>query len=60
MNQNNTRLEPKKEFEAIDNKKYEVKIIIDSAIYSKEMTNGQMLGLYYLILWKSYSEEKSI
>ncbi len=45
-------------FKARDNKEYEIKAIIDYLVYSKE-TNGQMPGLYYFILWKSYPEEKS-
>ncbi len=51
---------PKKdlEFEAEDNKKYEVKAISDSAVYSQQ-ANNQMLGLYYLVLWKSYSKEEN-
>ncbi len=55
-----TLLELKKEieFEAGDNKEYEVKAIIDSAVYGKE-ANNQILGLYYLVLWKSYLEEKN-
>ncbi len=42
--------EPEKEFEfeAGENKKYEVKAIIDSAVYNQQ-TNNQMPGLYYLI-----------
>ena len=31
------------------NKKYEVKVIIDSVVYNKEM-RGQMPGFYYLVL----------
>ncbi len=38
-----------KELEARNNKKYEVKVIINSAIYGKE-TNNQISGLYYLVL----------
>ncbi len=36
---NDTLLEPKKKFEARNNKEYEVKTIIDSAIYGKEANN---------------------
>ena len=36
------------EFEAGDDKKYEVDGIWDSAIYAKESA-GQLLGLYYLV-----------
>ncbi len=43
--------EPEKEveFEAGDNKEYEVEAIIDSAVYGQQ-TNDQMPGLYYLVL----------
>ncbi len=41
--------EPEKEFEAGDNKEYEVKAIIDSAVYGQQ-ANNQMPGLYYLVL----------
>ncbi len=37
------------EFEAGDNKEYEVEAIIDSAVYGQQ-ANDQMLGLYYLVL----------
>ncbi len=46
------------EFEAEDNKEYEVKAIIDSAVYSQQ-ANDQMLGLDYLVSWKSYSKEEN-
>ncbi len=49
MNQNNTLLEPKREFEAKNNKKYKVESIIDNVVYSKKAEN-QLLGLYYLVL----------
>ena len=47
------------EFEACNNKEYEVNGIQDSAVYAKESA-GQLLGLYYLVLWKGYSEEENI
>ena len=55
----NALLKPKKEFEARDDKKYEIKAIINSMIYDKEVTDNKMPKLYYLILWKSYLKEKS-
>ncbi len=57
---NKTLIELKKEleFEARGNKKYEVKAIIDSAVYDQQ-TNNQMPDLYYLVLWKGYSEEEN-
>ncbi len=50
--------EPEKEFEAGDNKEYDVKAIINSAVYGQQ-TNNQMPGLYYLVSWKGYPEEKN-
>ncbi len=50
--------EPEKEFEAGDNKEYEVIAIIDSAVYGQQV-NDQMLGLYHLVLWKDYPEEEN-
>ncbi len=55
----NKLLEPKKKFEARDNKKYKVELILDGAVYSKEV-ESQMPGLYYLVSWKSYLKEKNI
>ena len=51
--------EPEKEFEAGDNKEYEVEIIINSTVYGQQANNNQMPGLYYLVLWKGYSEEEN-
>ncbi len=52
--------EPEKEveFEVGDNKEYEVKAIIDSAVYSQQ-ANDQMPGLYYVVSWKGYPEEEN-
>ncbi len=52
--------EPKKEveFEAGDNKEYKVEAIIGSAVHGQQ-ANGQMPGLYYLVLWKGYPEEEN-
>ena len=38
------------EFEAGDNKEYEVKTIIESAVYGQQANNDQMAGFYYLVL----------
>ena len=46
MNELFLELEP--EFDADDNKKYEVEVIIDSAIYTKK-AERHLSGLYYLI-----------
>ncbi len=53
--------EPEKdlEFGAGDDKEYEVKTIIDNAVYGQQ-ANDQIPGLYYLVLWKGYPEEKNI
>ncbi len=51
-------LEKDLEFEAGDNKEYEVEAIINSALYSQQ-ANNQMPGLYYLVLWKGYPEEEN-
>ena len=50
--------EPEPEFDVGNNKKYEIEAIKDSAVYAKE-AEGQLPGLYYLISWKGYPEEKS-
>ena len=47
------------EFTVGNNKEYKVEGIQDSAIYTKKLAR-QLLGLYYLILWKSYLEEENI
>ena len=46
------------EFEAGNDKKYKVNGIRDSAVYARESA-GQLPGLYYLVLWKSYPKEKN-
>ena len=46
------------EFEAGDNKKYEVEGIQNSVVYARESAR-QLPGLYYLVLWKSYPEEEN-
>lgn len=45
-----TPLKPGIKFEIRDNNKYEVEIIINSAVYGKEVVNNQMPDFYYLIL----------
>ena len=46
-------------FEAGNNKEYEVNGIWDSAVYVKESATKQLLGFYYLVLWKGYLEEEN-
>ncbi len=50
--------EPKKEYEAGYNKEYEVEAIINSVVYDQQ-ANDQMPGLYYLVSWKGYPDEKN-
>ena len=46
------------DFEPGDNKEYEVDAIHDSAVYAKE-ADGYLPKLYYLVIWKGYSEEEN-
>ena len=48
------------DFEAGNNKKYQVEAIWDSVVYTNKLERGHLLGLYYLIVWKCYLEEESI
>lgn len=41
------------------NKEYEVKVILDGAIYKKELEIDQLLGLYHQILWKNYFKKNT-
>lgn len=54
----NEKLPESDKFEARDNKKYEIKVIINILVYGHEAEN-QLPDLYYIVLWKSYLEEKS-
>ena len=56
MNKLFSKAEP--EFDASNNREYEVKAIIDSAVYTKE-PERHLPGLYYLLSWKNYPEEES-
>ena len=42
-----------------DSRKYKVKAIWDNTVYVKELKSGHLLGLYYLVSWKGYSEEEN-
>ncbi len=55
---NDTLPKPKIELKSKDEKKYEVKTIINNVVYGKD-ANNQIPKLYYLVLWKSYLEEES-
>ena len=48
------------DFKACDDKEYKINGIWDSAVYARELAIRQLSGLYYLILWKGYSEEENI
>ena len=47
------------EFEPGDDKEYEVEVIRDSVVYARESKSGHLPGLYYLVSWKGYPEEKN-
>lgn len=47
------------EFKASNDKEYELEIIWDSVVYTKEV-DRHLLRLYNLVAWKSYSEKKNI
>ena len=42
-----------------DSGEYEVEAIWDSVVYAKESELGHLPGLYYLVSWKRYPEEKN-
>ena len=42
-----------------DSEEYKVEAILDSAVYANESKSGHLPGLYYLVAWKGYSEEKN-
>ena len=46
------------DFEAGNNKKYELEGIRDSTIYTRE-SEGHLSGLYYLVSWKGYLGDKN-
>ena len=48
------------EFKAGNNEEYKVNGIQNSAVYAKESITGQLLRLYYLVLWRDYPGEKNI
>ena len=54
---NNTQLDF--DFEAGNNKEYEVDGIRDSAVYTKKSITGQLAKLYYLVSWKGYPKEEN-
>ena len=42
-----------------NNEKYELEGICNSAVYARESETGHLLGLYYLVSWKGYPEDKN-
>ena len=52
-------LEKNWKFKTGGDQEYKAKAIIDNAIYKQQANNNQILGFYYLILWKCYPEEKN-
>ena len=46
--------------EAGDSKEYKIVAIWDSAVYASKSKSSQLPGLYYLVAWKGYPEEKNI
>ena len=38
--------------------KYKMDAICDNAVYARESV-GHLLGLYYIVFWKSYQEEEN-
>ena len=42
-----------------DSGEYKVKAIRDSAVYARKSESGHLPGLYYLVFWKGYLEEKN-
>ena len=50
--------EPEPEFNASNNKEYEIEAIKDNAVYTKK-AKGHLSGLYYLVSWKVYPKKKT-
>ncbi len=46
------------ELDEVDSEEYKVEAICDNAVYVKE-SEGHLLGLYYMVLWKDYPEEEN-
>lgn len=42
-----------------DNQEYMFDAICESEIYAKEWDSSHLLGLYYLVLWKSYPKKEN-
>ena len=48
----------KLDFEAGNKEEYKVKAIWDSAVYAKE-SESDLIGLYYLVIWKGYPKKEN-
>ena len=44
----------------VNSKEYKVETIWNSAVYANESESDHLSGLYYLVAWKGYPEEKNI
>ena len=42
-----------------DSEEYKVEAICESAVNANKSESGHLLGLYYLVAWKSYPEEEN-
>lgn len=42
-----------------NSKKNKIEEICNSEVYAKESNSGHLLDLYYLVIWKDYSEEEN-
>lgn len=43
-----------------NNKEYKIEVIYNSWVYAKILDCGYLLGIYFLVIWKSYFEEKNV
>ena len=51
--------QPDFKFEIGNNKEYKIDGIENSAVYAKKSITDQLLRLYYLVLWKSYTQKEN-
>ena len=49
----------KLEFDPGESEENKVEVIQNSAVYAMELESGHLPGLYYLVAWKDYPEEKN-
>lgn len=55
----NKLLEPEPDFDVGKHKEYKLETIKNSIVYANEAVGGQLLGLYYLVSCKAYSEDEN-